>query len=208
MDRSTLLLLVGLCGACSDYGLAGKDDEKPADTDAAVDTDTPPPDTDTPPDTSIDCTGVTFDDWSWVASEPFSDEADPADKAGNPWYAVGFDSAAYAAVTLPHQDIPIGTDRVYRATFTLDEIPPDVSLNLQSDDGLQVYLNGEEVGAWGGSWQQEGCVNEQASCKEYEIVPPVRVTDQLVVGSNVIASRVTNPVVNAYFSIVPVCVED
>lgn len=207
-DHTTLLLALGLCGACSDYGLANKDENKETDTDTVpAETDT---DTDTPQDTDtdIDCADVSFDDWAWVAGAPFADEADPTDASGAPWYAAGFDDSSYSSVSLPDQDIPIGHDRIYRARFTLDEIPPDVSLNLQSDDGLRVYLNGEEVGAWGGSWQQEGCVNEQASCKEYEIVAPVRVTELLTAGENVIAARVTNPVVNAYFSIVPVCVED
>jgi len=200
------LLCLLLCAACSDYGLSGKDKTTGADTSPPADT--APPDT-APPDTEpIDCTGVTFDDWAWTASPPFTEEADPTDSSGNLWHESGFDTAGHSAVALPHADIPIGHDRVYLATFRLDAIPPDVSLNLQSDDGLRVYLNGALVGQWGGTWQQEGCVNEQASCKEFELVAPVRVTDLLVEGDNVIAARVTNPVVNAYFSIVPECVED
>jgi hypothetical protein len=190
--------------ACSDYGLAGK-----PDTETTPETE-PEPEPEPEPDTAvepIDCEGVSFDDWAWAASPPFAEEADPTDGSGSFWHEVAFAPDGYTAVSLPHQDIPVGNDRIYHAHFTLTELPPDVSLGLQSDDGLRVYVNGASVGAWGGGWQEEGCVNEEASCKEHEQVDPISITHLLTTGENTIAARVTNPVVSAYFSIIPECVE-
>ncbi len=63
------------------------------------------------------------------------------------------------------------------------------------------------VGQWGGGWQEEGCVNDEANCGETTEVAPVDVTALLVAGENTIAARVSNPVVNSYFSITPECIE-
>ncbi|MCA9299663.1 MAG: hypothetical protein KDA28_11385, partial [Phycisphaerales bacterium] len=73
------------------------------------------------------------------------------------------------------------------------------------DDGLWVWVNGTYVGNWGGAWQEEGCVNENAECLVTIQVDPIDVTDLLVVGTNTLAARVSNPVANAYFEILPEC---
>ena len=117
------------------------------------------------------------------------------------------DQGDWWSVTLPHTDIPVGADRAYRAWFDLTAVPLSMYLNIQSDDGLWLYVNGQPVGHWGGDWQQEGCVNEHANCLETTSIEPVDITPWLVPGSNLLAARVSNPVENAYFEISPECRE-
>ena len=200
------LLLALWCVGCSDYGLKGDKDEGPGGQDSPLpDEDSEPPeDSDPPP--PPDCDDVVFPAWSWWGSMPFTTEADPTDGSGSPWYSPAFVQVDYSTVSLPDQNIPTGQDRVFRATFTLATLPPNLSLNLQSDDGLRVYVNGTAVGQWGGAWQEEGCVNDLAGCGTTESVEPVDVTGLLVAGENLVAARVSNPVVGSYFSITPECI--
>ena len=63
------------------------------------------------------------------------------------------------------------------------------------------------MGQWGGAWQMEGCVNEHANCLITTPVDPVDVTALLVEGPNLLAARVSNPVLNSYFDVLPICVD-
>jgi hypothetical protein len=193
------MLLIALVG-CTDYKLRTHDSEPgPGDTDTVpvIETD----DTDLPVPT---CATADLGVWEWHGSPTFTTEADPVDGGGLPFFAV--DAAlAWDAVTIPDLAIPTGSDRAYRAEVELAVIPPNLSLELQSDDGIGVWVNGTAVGHWGGAWQQEGCVNENASCLVRVDVDPVDVTGLLVPGRNVFAARVSNPVANAWFEIVPRC---
>jgi hypothetical protein len=103
--------------------------------------------------------------------------------------------------------VPSGQDKVYRAEFIFDQMPPALFLSMQSDDGMSFYLNGQLVGHWGGAWQEEGCVNDNAGCLESVTVTPVDVTSYLQVGTNVAAARVSNPIDNSYFEVFTECVD-
>ena len=137
----------------------------------------------------------------------FATQPDPTDGAGRSFYDPDFDHAGYTTQTLPDQSVPVGFDRTYRAEFDLSELPPGLALDLQSDDGLWVWMNGQPVGHWGGDWQQEGCVNDNAQCVVTEVVAPVDVTGLLSIGTNTVAVRLSNPVLNSWIELVPACFE-
>lgn len=198
-----------LVAACSDYGLSSE--PKPADPPPEETTPPPPPPPPVPepepePEPEPSCDDFEPPLWVWVASEPFLGADDPVDGAGLPFWDPTADLSSFAPVVLPDLGIPVGWDRAYVATFDLAEIPFNLSLNLQSDDGIWVWVNGTLAGHWGGEWQQEGCVNENANCLVTSAVDPVDVTGLLVVGTNTLATRVSNPILNAYFEILPECV--
>ena len=155
-----------------------------------------------------DCDETVMADWQWWGSMPFGHEDDLVDGYGRPFFDVDYTMVDYSTVSIPDQGhITSGYDKAYRAEFDLNQIPPALFLSMQSDDGMAFFLNGELVGEWGGTWQEEGCVNDNAGCTQSVVVPPVDVTDYLVVGRNVAAARVSNPVDNSYFEVYTECVD-
>jgi len=184
-----LLLLT----ACSEYGFHPSSDvPEPVGSDPWVDTgdfDEPDPE----PEVEADCSGFPTD-WAWEGSELLWTMSEP----GVDW----------SGLTLPdaHQ-VPAGADRAYRASFTLDELPPYVEVDLQSDDGVWLWVNGVEVGHWGGDFQQEGCVNDQANCLEFVVIDPVVITDFLVEGDNLVEARVSNAIEGSWFDLHPACLD-
>lgn len=208
---------------CSDYFFAPGDDGGAEDPPEDDDT-TPAPSDDDTSGTGDDDTGTQEDDdttpdlppcdeampadWQWWGSPPFSEEEDPTDGSGRPFWAVDFEMVDFSTVVLPDSGhIPTGHDRVYRSDFALDFVPADFFLSMQSDDGIWFWLNGIEVGHWGGDWQQEGCVNGDAECVTSQVVDPVWITPYLVAGPNVAAARISNPVMNDYFDAYTDCVD-
>lgn len=197
--------------ACQEYGLKDlpPDVPEPEDTDppeeVVVDSDPPEEPVEDPPPPS--CDGVTLTVEEVFASAPFDDATDPADGAGLSFFQPGFDTSTWSAVTLPDVgSIPIGFDRVYRGVLRVVGAPPSTRLELQSDDGIAVWINGDRVGRWGGAWQQEGCVNDDASCIVFEYVDPVDISAHVQPGDNLIAFRVSNPVANSYADLRVHCV--
>ena len=156
---------------------------------------------------ALDCADFEAAELAWTASDPFATEAEPTDGAGLSFHHPDADTGGWEAVSLPDTSIPVDMDRAYRGTLELSAEPPGAFVDLQSDDGLWLWVNGVAVGHWGGDWQEEGCVNERAKCLHTVEIDPVEVTDLLVPGRNVIAARVSNPVENAWFELVPSCVE-
>ncbi len=226
------VLVLLLCAGCSDYGIKGADDGtargsddggSPDDGgdggDAGVDSGYVPPDdeegdggsgdggsTDIPDFTDCGDAGLWEDQW-W-GSMPFSHEAPLTDSSGRVYTSVDFDLTDWSTVVTPDEGhIPSGSDRVYRVQLWLDEVGPRFFLDIQSDDGVWIHVNEAEVGHWGGGWQEEGCVNDLASCTEYVEADPVEITDYLNVGSNLLAVRVSNAVNNAYMWVSPRCAE-
>jgi hypothetical protein len=201
-------------GGCQEYVLDSKD---------AVETDFTTPTTSTTP-TTVDtipettpvesadtgtppsCDGVDLA-WSWLASAPFPHEPDPTDASGLPFYDVDFAALGWSAVSSPDRAIPAGSDRVYRTILDLPQMPPQLIVSLQSDDGIWLWVNGLEVVHYGGDWQEEGCVNENADCLVTEQVPELDLTPFLSPGSNLIAARVSNAIENGYFELIPTCVD-
>ena len=158
-------------------------------------------DTGTPPS----CEGIDLS-WSWLASAPFMEEADPSDASGLLFHDPDFAALGWSAVAIPDRAIPPGSDRVYRTQLDLPQIPPLLSVSLQSDDGIWVWVNGVEVAHYGGDWQQEGCVNENADCLVTEEIPDLDLTPYLSLGPNLIAARVSNAIENSYFELIPDCI--
>ncbi|MEQ1502222.1 MAG: hypothetical protein ABMB14_08320 [Myxococcota bacterium] len=208
--------IAALCAGCSEYDVKSEPGTAlpPGDTASPFDPiDTTPPAT-TPPDTTPpvettppapSCDTFVPPAWSWVGSDPFATEPDPVDPTGLPFWDPLADDSAFAAVALPDRTIPIGLDRVYVGRWTEASLPFDLSFELESDDGIWLWMNGAFVGHWGGDWQQEGCVNEHANCLVTTVVAAVDVTDRVVVGENQLAVRVSNPVSNAYFDLIAHC---
>ena len=137
------------------------------------------------------CTARPGVDWSWKVGPFSADEADPADASGTPWYALGFDDSAYAAVSLPDTGIPPAEDGLYRTVFDLTAVPEKFTVDVQSDDGLWLYVNAELIGHWGAASHEGGCVNI-GSCAANTSVTPISIAPWLVSGTNVLAVRVTN----------------
>lgn len=189
-----MVLLLSL--ACSEYGFV------PDPT--AV---TPLDDTGYEPEPfqGADCSA--FDaDWTWTASDAIWGPEDPADDDGVAFYEPDY-SGSFASLTLPdaHQ-VPAGADRAYRTVVPLEDVP-QLLVDIQSDDGLWLWVNGVEVGHWGGDWQAEGCVNDEANCLEYVTVDPIDITDFVAPGDNLIAARVSNAIEGSWFDLVPECVD-
>lgn len=219
------LWIAALLLGCNDYGLRGETDdvvlppdrpdlsdptpeetpeptpeETPGDDDGSPTDETPPP----PPP----CDDTILAEWSWWGSQPFAEEADPVDGAGEPFWSPSFAMSGWSTVSMPDSGhSPPGTDRAYRTTFEVSSVPPLLLLSMQSDDGMAFWLNGTLVGRWGGLWQEEGCVNDDANCATFELVEPVDITPLLVPGTNTAAARVSNPVMNAFFDLYTVCVD-
>ncbi len=162
----------------------------------------PPP----PPDLG-DCGGTGLLEGQWWSSPPFSGVADLADSAGRPFWEMDYEMVDYSTVVLPVSgSLPSGSDKAFRVEIDLPAVPEAVYVTPQSDDGLWLWVNGQLAGHWGGEWQEEGCVNDQAGCLISMAVEPIEVTAKLSVGRNVIAARVSNAVDTAYFDLVLGCV--
>jgi len=217
-----LSALLSVFAACSDVGVtpvtkpdgdtSGDDADFQPDTDTADTADDTPTDSgggEVPAETDFgDCAAMGLTEGQWWGSMPFSTEPDLTDPAGNPFYATTFDLKDWSTVANPDSGhTPSGYDKAYRVELTLAATGPEVWVDLQSDDGLWVYVNGASVGHWGGGWQQEGCVNDDANCLEYVYADPVQVTDHLHVGVNVLAVRVSNAIDQSYMGVRPRCVE-
>lgn len=196
--------------ACQEYGIKDLEPRvpEPVDTDPpAVDTSPPESPPEEPPPDPPSCEGVSLTVEEVVASAPFAEQADPVDTVGVPFHQPGFNTSSWAAVALPDVGtIPRGSDRVYRGVLRVVGSPPGTKLELQSDDGISVWINGARVGTWGGAWQQEGCVNDDASCIVFEYVDPVDISTRVQEGDNLIAFRVSNPIANSYADLRVHCV--
>ena len=191
-----------LVAGCSDYGIGNKPVEGTPGADSG-DLTVAPPDSDLPEPI---CPQLDLA-WAWTGSPAILVEADPVDGAGAPFWDPAYVETGWTPAPLPDRSAATGADRAYRATFKLDAIPGAVQVDLQSDDGIWLWVNGAPIGHWGGAWQEEGCVNEDADCLVTVDVPPVDLTPWLAVGPNTIAGRVSNPVANGFFDVIPSCVE-
>ncbi len=195
---TALLLLLPLTIGCVDYGLTGLEVAEGGGDAVTAEAVIEP---------ALDCAAFGALGLTWEAGASFTDFADPTDSEGTPFWDPSAALDSFSGVSLPHRDIPVGSDRAYVGSFWLDTLPPGLFVDIQSDDGLWVWVNGVEVGHWGGDWQEEGCVNENAECLYTVDIDPVEVTDLLVPGENRFAARVSNPVANAWFELTPSCVD-
>jgi hypothetical protein len=95
----------------------------------------------------------------WTMSPVLQECEGPCDPGGVCWKDEGFDDSLWEPVLLPHEDRVDGiADRFFRGAFTLDSAK-DVVLCMSSRLGLEVFLNGESLGSWGGACHGNRCVN-------------------------------------------------
>lgn len=218
-----ILLILALAG-CTDYGLKVKDgpEQGARDTSTPPDTGDAPTDSAETADSAAEDSGSALDapdtdprpcadpsdpsTWEWWGSQPFDEEDGPTDDRGVPWTSTSYDMVGWSTVSLPDSGhCPAGQDRAYRAWFQPDDLEHKYKFRLQSDDGIWVYVNGDLVGHWGGDWQEEGCVNDGASCTSTVDVDPINLTDALHTGDNLVAIRVSNAINNQYFDLEVEC---
>lgn len=195
--RQLTVVLLASCAGCVEYGF-GADVDAPGPG-AAADTGLPNP----------GCEAASLPALAWTAAPPWSGDSLPVDAAGRTFADADFDAAGWSAAALPAVNtVPQGQEGGWRALLTLAEpLPPGVQTTLQSDDGVWLFVNGAQVGHWGGGFQEEGCVNEQASCLVTESVAPVALTGTLQPGTNVVAARISNAVAGSWFDLALTCVE-
>lgn len=139
---------------------------------------------------------------TWRASSVLSDCAGPRDGAGTLWSQPDFDESGWAGVTLPAKgDVPNYRDRFYRGTFTVDGRAA-ATISFDSDDGVDIYVNGMLKGHWGGACHHGGCVGRPASCSGP--IVNLDITNDLVHGRNVVAVHLSNgggsSFLNLYFT--------
>lgn len=128
---------------------------------------------------------------TWRASPVSADCVGPSDTNGHPWYELDFDDSQWVSVSLPDVNtIPSGQDRYYRLSYNLTGTLATKVL-LTSDDGAWLYVNGQQVGHWGGNCHAGGTVNNvQADTTPY-----------LQQGENVIAVHVSNGASGSQFNL-------
>ncbi len=145
----------------------------------------------------------------WRASQSAVDCTGPSDGGGNLWYETDFDDSAWQIVVPPMgNDIRPGEDRFYRTEFTPPETSSSIWLNIASDDGIWLYVNGVEVYRKGGDCHMPGCVGDIPwwCSLQYGFWVSIDITDQVLWGQpNVIAAHVSNESSassRSYFSVV------
>ena len=68
---------------------------------------------------------------------------------------------------------------------------------IESDDGIEIYINGFRVGSWG---SVSSCVN-RPGCTNNVTASPIDVTEYLEPGSNVIAAKLLQAGGGMYFKV-------
>lgn len=230
-----LAMPAALLSACTDYGLKGGSDPEAGGSgdggspstedggagDGGGDSGYDPPDDEegdggasgdggaTAIPDFTDCSDVGLWEDQWWGSMPFDHEAPLTDSSGRAYYSLDYEMRDYSTVVTPDEGhIPAGSDKAYRVALWLDATGPRIFLDIQSDDGVWIHVNGVEVGHWGGDWQEEGCVNDLANCTEYELADPIEITDYLWTGENLLAVRVSNATDNSYMWVSPRCADE
>ena len=146
---------------------------------------------------------------NWRASPSMNDCDGPVDWNNRHWYEKYFDDRDWQVVSLPLiNDINPSEDRYYRTTYTPPQNFKNVFLNLASDDGIWIYINGNFVGNWGAnSCHGAGCVGDVPwTCNVHKNWVSIDISDYLIHGQpNIIAAHVTNYALHganwSYFSL-------
>jgi len=130
----------------------------------------------------------------WRMGPPLQECQGPCEPRGPCWNEEGFNDSSWEPVLLPHEDPEVpGTtrivDRFFRGVFATD-ITEGVFLCMSSRFGLEVFLNGQSLGTWGGGCHGNRSVN-MSSAWEAERVLPIDVSSQLRPGRNLVAMQVT-----------------
>ncbi len=119
----------------------------------------------------------------------------------NYWTSIYFNDNDWSYISLP--DNGWGCEhcyRAYRGTFYLDAVPSNLQMHFASDDGAQIFVNGQSIGNWGGQNKDGagGCVNN-SNCAANINIGDIPLTN-LVKGKNVISAFVVNGPHGSYFN--------
>lgn len=142
----------------------------------------------------------------WLASDvikesPFTPELD---NRSFEWYQYMFNDSSWQYVELPDKNWNCSKcDRYYRGYFNISKIGDfshDYYINVQSDDGIWIYINGKFFGHFGGAEHSEGCINV-SYCSLLKKINPLKIDDYLIEGKNLIAVRVSESIGSEYFNI-------
>ena len=116
----------------------------------------------------------------------------PQDASNIFWNDYLFDDSSWNDIMLPDEGISTSSqvpgDRYYRLHFNWDGLS-HVTINMASDDGLSIYINGNLLGEWGAGWRVAGCVNNPGGHCHVDVTVPGQVVplSMLQTGDNVIA---------------------
>lgn len=143
---------------------------------------------------------------NWVMSDVIKDfPFEPnKDNTGFDWHQYVFNDSNWQYAKLPDKDWNCNKcDRYYRGYFeisTIGDFSHDYIINVQSDDGIWIYINGKFFGHFGGGVHSEGCINV-SYCSKLKTINPLKIDDYLIKGKNVIAVRVSESIGNEYFNL-------
>lgn len=138
---------------------------------------------------------------TWVASPGVEGTYIYPDSNNNNWYSLSYNVPNWIPVQLPDDSsLEQGSSRFYRGKFRADNPDQDLYIEFASDDGMELYVNSQLVGSWGGAYgSQMGCVN--MSCPTNKDIAPINVRPYLRSGENLIAARVYNGYMGTYFDL-------
>lgn len=142
----------------------------------------------------------------WLKSDIFKEPPFEPNKDNKSfeWYQYTFNDSNWNSTKLPDKDWKCrNCDRYYRGYFEISTISDyfhDYAIDVQSDDGIWIYINGKYFGHLGGDVHKEGCVNT-AYCLQNRTINPIQIDDYLIKGKNVIAARVSQSIGSEYFDL-------
>ena len=131
-----------------------------------------------------------------------------SDLQGRRWFEPSFDDTSWADLTPPDVgsfDVAFGgADRFYRGQLTLTSANSQVALLPETDDGVDIYVNGQLVGSFPSSsasiCHEQGCVNRASTCFINLDMPSFTVPANLLrAGENVVGVHVSNGFGPSYF---------
>lgn len=97
-------------------------------------------------------------EWKW-SNVVIGGQEGPRDAYGRYWKEQNFDDSRWSNISLPFHAKEGGVnDRYFRTHFTWDG-QSDIQIELASDDGIDIYINGKQFAIYGNGWHQPGCVN-------------------------------------------------
>lgn len=143
---------------------------------------------------------------NWVMSDVIKESPyEPRkDNKGFDWNQYTFNDSNWQYAKLPDKNWNCNScDRYYRGYFeisTIGDFSHDYFINVQSDDGIWIYINGKFFGHLGGGIHNEGCINV-SYCSKLKNINPLKIDDYLIKGKNTIAVRVSEAIGSEYFNL-------
>ncbi len=139
----------------------------------------------------------------WRAPSDRTSCSGPTDASGRSWSDPLFDDSTWGGMPLPdaRDTTRDNVSRFYRGRFTLDA-PAPVWIFFTSDDGAEIFINGNSLGSFGRGCPNDGCVN-RLDCSINFCIAPIPVDpSQLVAGTNVVSAHMWNgPAGEAHFEL-------